>query len=118
MTLVDTSVWVDHLRNGTPRLKALLTEDQVVCHPFIIGELASGHLRRRAEILTLLAALPQARLAEHHEVLELLESARLYGRGLGWVDLHLLASAMISGVRFWTLAKALGKAAASLSVAG
>lgn len=86
MTLADTSVWVDHLRNGNARLKALLSDDQVVCHPFIIDELACGHLRKRAEILTLLAALPQARQSEHSEVLALLDSARLYGRGLGWIQ--------------------------------
>ena len=94
MTLVDTSVWVDHLRNGNSRLAALLIDDQVVCHPFIIGELACGHLRRRAEILALLAALPRAQVA-----------------------VHLLASAMISGCPLWTLDRALGRAAASLSIA-
>lgn len=117
MTLVDTSVWVDHLRDENLRLVALLTDEQVVCHPFIIGELACGYLRRRVEILSLLAALPQACQAEHHEVLALLDSARLHGRGLGWVDLHLLASALISGCQFWTLDRTLGQAAASLRMA-
>lgn len=117
MTLVDTSVWVDHLRNGNARLEALLIEGQVVCHPFIIGELACDHLRKRSEILTLLGALPQTQVAEHEETLELIESARLHGRGLGWIDVHLLASAMISGCPLWTLDGALGRAAASLSIA-
>ena len=116
MILVDTSVWVQHLRVGSSRLHALLHDDQVLCHPFVMGELACGNLRRREQILDLLAALPEARLAEHHEVLHLLESARLCGRGLGWVDLHLLASALISGCALWTLDRPLQRAAEGLKI--
>jgi predicted nucleic acid-binding protein len=116
--LVDTSVWVEHLRAGSPRLEALLHDEQVLCHPFVVGELACGNLRRRGQILELLAALPEARRAEHHEVLHLLDSARLYGRGLGWVDLHLLASALISGCALWTLDRPLQKATTTMAIAG
>jgi hypothetical protein len=114
--LVDSSVWVDHLRAGNASLRALLRDDQVLCHPFVLGELACGNLRSREQILGLLAALPEARLAEHHEVLHLLDTSHLYGRGLGWVDLHLLASAMISGCRLLTMDRPLQRAAAALQV--
>ena len=118
MILVDTSVWVQHLRSGSARLQALLSDDQVLCHPFVLGELACGNLQKRQEILALLAALPAARMAEHREVLHLLDSAHLYGRGLGWVDLHLLASALISRCALWTLDRPLQRAAAALKTAG
>ncbi len=116
MILADTSIWVEHLKMGSARLQELLYENQVLCHPFVIGELACGNLQRRSQILDLLAALPEARLAEHSEVLHLLDSAHLYGRGLGWVDLHLLASTLISGCALWTLDRPLQKAAAALQV--
>jgi predicted nucleic acid-binding protein len=116
VTLVDTSVWVDHLRRGSLRLSALLDEAQVLCHPFISGELACGNLHNRTEILSLLAALPQAQVAEHEEVLELLSVRRLHGLGLGWVDAHLLASALLSRCPLWTLDKALDTAAIQLGV--
>jgi len=114
--LVDTSVWVEHLRAGSARLQRLLQDGQVLCHPFVVGELACGNLRRREEVLGLLMALPEARLAEHQEVLQLLDSARLSGRGLGWIDLHLLASSLISGCAFWTLDCPLQRAAAALKI--
>ncbi len=114
MTLVDTSVWVDHLRARNPRLSSFLRDGQVICHPFVVGELACGNLRNRQEVLGLLAALPEATIAEHREVLQLVESGRLFGRGLGWVDAHLLASALLAGSAFWTLDRPLRKAAAAL----
>jgi len=114
--LVDTSVWVDHLKAGNARLRTLLHDNQVLCHPFVIGELACGNLQRRRLILDLLAALPEARLAEHSEVLHLLDSAHFYGQGLGWIDLHLLASSLISGCALWTSDRPLGRAAAALQV--
>jgi len=116
MILVDTSVWIEHLRSGGKRLGALLHDDQVLCHPFIVGELACGVLQNRREILTLLAALPEAHVAEHHEVLHLLEAKQLYGRGLGWVDAHLLASARLTGCALWTFDKPLRGAAAALKI--
>jgi predicted nucleic acid-binding protein len=116
MILVDTSVWIEHFRAGTERLKALLLDEQVLCHRFIIGELACGTLRKRSEILTMLKALPQAHLLEDEEVLGFLETRRLYGRGIGWVDAHLLASTLLTGCLLWTLDKPLRRAAAALNV--
>jgi predicted nucleic acid-binding protein len=116
MTLVDTSVWIYHFRTGSEQLRSLLDEEQVFCHPFIAGELACGTLRNREEVLGLLAALPQSRLLEHEEVLHFLEVRHLYGRGLGWVDAHLLASALLTGCALWTLDKPLLRAAATLNI--
>jgi predicted nucleic acid-binding protein len=116
MILVDTSVWTSHLRHGSERLQALLRDDQVLCHPFVVGELACGSLRNRKEVLALLDALPQAPVAEQGEVLSFVEARHLHGRGLGWVDVNLLASALLAKCRFWTLDKPLRNAAASLTV--
>ena len=117
MTLVDRSVWVAHLRAGNVRLAELLRAGEVLCHPFVIGELACGNLRNRQAILVLLAALPQASVAAHGEVMTLLESSHLFGRGLGWVDLHLLTSALLSRCMLWTLDRPLQHTAAALKVA-
>lgn len=117
MVLVDTSVWVDHLARGQAQLVELLHEGQVVCHPFVIGELACGHLRNRQEILDLLAALPQARIAEHDELLRFVDQHQLFGRGLGWVDVHLLGGALLSSCSLWTQDKALHEAARALHIA-
>jgi predicted nucleic acid-binding protein len=111
MTLVDSSVWVDHLRNGSARLRALLEAGEVLIHPFVIGELACGNLVRRREVLALLEALPHATEATHAEAIELLDRRRLHARGLGWVDVHLLASALVSNCRLWTLDVRLARAA-------
>ena len=102
MMLIDTSVWIDHLRRGNDALVELLDDAGVWCHPFIRGELACGHLGNRQEILSLMEALPESPLADHEEVMTLVESRRLMGRGLGWVDVHLLASAMLAGIPLWT----------------
>ena len=118
MILIDTSVWIDHLRRGNPRVRELLESGEVVVHPFVRGELACGNMKNRKEILTLLDQLPEATVAEQTEVLTLVESKRLYGRGIGWVDAHLLASALLSGARLLTLDKALGGAASGLGVRG
>jgi predicted nucleic acid-binding protein len=112
--LVDTSVWVDHFRHGNAALTQRLTDGVVWVHPFVMGELACGSLRRRPEILSLLATLPQAPVVFHREALELLESQALFGRGLGWVDVHLLASARLSGIGLWTLDVRLDSAARDL----
>jgi hypothetical protein len=117
MTLADTSVWVDHLRRGNARLRQLLLDGEVLSHPFVLGELACGSLAKRGEILSLLATLPEVAMVEHEEVLEFLDTRRLHGRGLGWVDVHLLASAVLSGTRIWTLDKSLGRAATAMGVA-
>ena len=102
MILVDTSVWVEHLRHGLPRLATLLQECEVLIHPWVIGELACGNLRNRQQILELLQGLPMATVASDAEVLLLIERDRLMGRGIGYVDAHLLASARLSHCRLWT----------------
>lgn len=116
MLLVDTSVWVEHLRTGTVGLEAALNDGQVICHPFIIGELACGNLKSRPHILSLLDTLPSAQLADHEEVMRFIETNRLMGKGLGYVDIHLLASAVLTNVPLWTLDKRLDKAAAALGI--
>lgn len=103
MVLADTSVWVAHLRAGNIGLEALLNDDHIVCHPFIVGELACGNLKNRAEILSLLQALPTTAHVEHEEVMLFIENYHLMGKGLGYIDMHLLASSMLSQVRLWTL---------------
>jgi len=118
MILADTSVWIEHLQKGNERLRSLLYDEQVLCHPFVIGELACGSLQNRQGILGMLRVLPEARLAHHEEVLSFLERRRLYGRGLGWVDAHLLASALLTGCVLWTFDKSLRQAAAALSISG
>lgn len=118
MILVDTSVWVDHLRQGIPLLGDLLTSGEVAIHPFVIGELACGNLSNRKEILALLSTLSLVKVAQHAEVMHLVETQRLQGRGLGWVDLHLLASARLSHVALWTRDRRLQAVAKSLGVAG
>ena len=116
MILVDTSVWIEHLRRGSARLRSLLHHEQVLCHSFVVGEFACGTLRNRQEILSMMEKLPEARVAEQEEVLYLLEEQRLTGRGLGWVDAHLLASTLLTGCTLWTLDQPLRKAAAGLRV--
>src|SRR5512145_2710390 len=116
MILVDTSVWVEHFRAGNDRLQGLLLDEQVLCHPFVVGELACGTLQKRKEILTMLGALPVAELLEHDEVMRFLEVRRLYGNGIGWVDAHLLASTLVTGCLLWTFDKPLRRAAAALNV--
>jgi predicted nucleic acid-binding protein len=116
MVLVDTSVWIAHLRERQPALADLLCDGLVFMHPFVEGELACGSLSKRAAILADLAALPLATPASDTEVLRLIEDRRLWGRRLGWIDAHLLASALISHCRLWTLDKRLGAAASGLGV--
>jgi predicted nucleic acid-binding protein len=117
MVLVDTSVWVAHLRRGEDGLKVLLEEGKVACHPYIIGELACGTLANRTEILGLLQALPQGTVAEHDEVLRFLEINRLTGAGLGYIGVHLLASARLTSVLLWTKDAKLHDAAEKLGIA-
>ena len=102
MILVDTSVWVEHLRHGLPRLATHLQEGEVLIHPWVIGELACGNLRNRADVLELLQGLPAAVVASDSEVLLLIEREQLMGRGIGYVDAHLLASAKLSHCQLWT----------------
>ena len=114
MTLVDTSVWVDHLRRGNAQLVEMLVGEVVACHPMVIGELACGNLKQRTEILSLLHALPPLGRVSDDEILFFVEKHGLFGRGLGLTDVHLLASCKIANCRLWTLDKGLQKAAAEL----
>lgn len=114
MTLVDTSVWIEHLRRGDAELEALLDEGLVLVHPFVIGEIASGTLRQRDVVLGHLRRLPEAPLATEAEVHHLLERHRLAGRGLGWIDLHLLASARLAAVPLITRDRTLRDVAQAL----
>ncbi len=116
MILADTSVWIHHLRQGNDRLADLLSDGQVLCHPFIIGELACGNLKNRAEVLLLLGRLPRAVPATQDEALTLIEARRLMGRGLGWVDAHLLGAVVLQGFGLWTLDRRLELAAKALGV--
>jgi len=115
--LADTSVWIDHLRRGNPTLRAHLTQGRIVCHPFIIGELALGNLRDRTEILVHLNRLPQLPVAAHDEVLAFVERRRLFGVGIGWIDAHLLAAVLVSGARLWALDARLARVARGLRIA-
>jgi predicted nucleic acid-binding protein len=117
MILVDTSVWIDHLRTGDERLAELLDASRVFVHPFVIGELACGNLRNREEVLRLLNDLPQVPVASHEEVLHFIESNRLMGKGIGYMDAHLLASATLAdAAMIWTRDKRLQKIARKLKL--
>ena len=107
MILVDTSVWIDHLRQGEPALVQALIQTQVVIHPFIVGELACGNLHNRQNLLELLQALPPVKTAMDQEVMQFIESQKLMGRGIGYIDAHLCASARLSGCKLWTRGKRL-----------
>jgi len=116
VVLVDTSVWVDHLRKGDEDLAEVLHAGDVACHPFVLGELACGNLRGREELLALLAALPTLDKAGDGEVLDFIEQHHLMGRGLGLIDVHLLASCKLAGVVLWTRDVRLAKAASRLGL--
>jgi len=115
--LVDTSAWVEHLRHGLPRLATLLQEGEVLIHPCVIGELACGNLRDRSQVLELLKGLLAATVASDAEVLLLIEQDRLMGRGIGYVDAHLLAAARLSHCRLWTQDRRLAAVALEQGVA-
>ena len=116
MVLADTSVWIQHFRGEQYDLAHYLSEGLIVMHPFVKDELACGTLRNRAKILAYFHALPQATPVSGAEALGLIEDRRLWGRGLGLIDVHLLASALISGCGFWTLDARLALAANDLGV--
>ena len=116
MVLMDTSVWVSHLRDGNAELASLLNDGRVLCHPLIVGELACGNLKDRSVILSFLKLLPMSIEADHDEVLSFIENNRLMGKGMGYVDVHLITSAVLTGVPVWTLDKKLAQAADSLHI--
>lgn len=116
MILADSSVWIAHLRHDRADLRAFLESGLICRHEFVIGELACGALRRRSETIALLEQLPDLPAATHREVFAFLNARRLWGRGLGWIDVHLLASAVVAGARLWTLDRRLAAAATALRV--
>jgi len=116
--LLDTSVWIDHLRQGDAQVVSVLQSGLVLTHPFVIGELACGQLKSRTEVLGLLAALPQARVAQDQEVLFFIERHGLMGRGIGYIDAHLLAAtALTEDARLWTRDKRLDSLAREFELA-
>jgi predicted nucleic acid-binding protein len=117
MILVDTSVWVDHLRHGDVSLSQHLSQAQVMCHPMVVGELACGNLKSRAVVLALLADLPSASVASEAEVLSFIQAQSLFGLGIGYVDVYLCASAKLHGVQLWTRDKRLQAVAERLGLA-
>ena len=116
MVLADTSVWIQHFRRGEPTFAERLSEGLILMHPFVVGELACGNLKQRAVILAEMNLLPAAHPASNAEVFQLLEKRKLWGRGLGWTDVHLLASALLSHCGFWTLDRKLAEAASELDL--
>ena len=118
MILVDTSVWIDHLRQGNRVLSAALDSGRVLIHPFIVGELACGNLKRRAEILRHLRELPRVPIATDEEALGFIERRHLMGRRISYVDVHLLAAVALAGAaRLWTRDRRLGEIASDLALA-
>jgi predicted nucleic acid-binding protein len=115
--LVDTSVWVDHLRKGAPGLVAALEQGMVLTHPFVVGEIACGNLRNRSEVLGLLGELPAAPIVTDGEALDFIERRALMGRGIGYIDVHLLASVALAGAaQLWTRDQRLAAVAEDLKL--
>ena len=117
MILVDTSIWIDRLRRGDRELAMLLEAGEVVCHPFVIGELACGSLARRNVILELLHALPRTAQAEHEEILAFIDDRRLHGGGIGLIDAHILWATVNEAHVVWTRDARLRRIAVRLGVA-
>ena len=118
MILVDTSVWIDHFARSDSQLQSLLEEGEVLMHPYIVAEIALGNLPQREETVGALQALPEIPLAQHIEVMAFLDNERLFGAGIGYVDLHLLAATRLAaGTRLWTRDRRLLQAALHLGLA-
>lgn len=117
MILADTSLWVEHFRRGLPSFAAALRDGRISIHPVVLGELASGNLANRLQTLTLLKNLPRTKALSAEECLAFIESHGLYGKGIGWNDLQLLAAAHVSGHRLWFLDQRLQVAAYGMGVA-
>jgi hypothetical protein len=109
MILVDTSVWIDHFRRGNAQLRELLEAGEAAMHPMVLGELACGNLPARAETLRLLSHLPLIPQAPDSLVMQSIGARRLFGKGIGWIDAHLLTAALLSSVALWTLDQRLAK---------
>ncbi len=117
MILVDTSIWVNHLRRHDEVLAAHLEAGEVLCHPSVIGEIGLGVLKQRREVIELMAALPSAAVVSHDEVMAFVDQHQLAGRGIGWVDVHLAASAVVSRCKLWTADRRLADVARVLRLA-
>ncbi|HET9271772.1 MAG TPA: type II toxin-antitoxin system VapC family toxin [Vicinamibacterales bacterium] len=117
MILVDTSVWVNHLRRTGSPLAARLEAGDVLCHPYVIGEISLGLLKRRTEVIALLASLPSAPVVSHDDAMAFVDRRGLAGRGIGWIDVHLAASAVVSGARLWSDDRRLAEIARDLRIA-
>jgi predicted nucleic acid-binding protein len=115
--LVDTSVWIDHLRSGDRHLVELLGRDVAASHDFVIGEIACGNLKNRQEVLSLLSFLPKCEPATHEEVLFFIDRHQLMGRGIGYIDACLLAAASLGNCKLWTHDKRLAAIAEAMAVA-
>ncbi len=117
LVLVDTSVWADHINHSDFHLSGLLEERRVVMHPFVIGELAMGNLKRRAVILHGLHALPEAARARDDEVLAFISDHVLFGRGISYIDVHLLTAAKLTAsTTLWTRDRRLRQAAEAIQL--
>lgn len=116
MILADTSIWIDHFRSSNRRLIALLDAQQISVHPWVTGELACGNLANRSNILYLLKSLPQVQVATDDEVLFFVEKHRIFGKGIGYIDMHLLAAARLGNLTIWTRDKRLGQIASLLGL--
>lgn len=114
--LVDTSVWIDHFHRPHSALVAALEHGEAECHDFVLGELACGTLPRREEVLALMRTLPRIAAVAHDEAMALVAERRLWGRGLGWVDVNLLAATLVAGARLWTADRRLRMVAHDLGV--
>jgi predicted nucleic acid-binding protein len=118
MYLVDTSVWIDHLNKSEPLLVSLLNDNVVCTHPFIIGEIALGNLRQREIVIGYLQGIPQARVGSDFEVMHFISKRMLYGKGIGYVDAHLVTSALLmDNIYIWTRDKKLLKITKQFSLA-
>ena len=118
MILADTSIWIDFLagRSSALSLRSLLAANRVVCHPAVRGEIALGSIARRDEVLRLLAQLPSVQVIGDDDVFALIDARKLHASGIGWIDAHLLASALAGSHRIWTGDKRLARVAAGLRV--
>jgi predicted nucleic acid-binding protein len=118
MILVDTSVWIDHLRTGNKPLMRLLNAQQVLTHPFVIGEVALGSIKQRDIVIGALSNLPRSQVAGDSEVLGFIDQQNLFGRGVGYIDVHLLAATRLTaGAALWTIDRKLHAVAADLGLA-
>lgn len=118
MILADTSVWADHLRLSEPILAELLVRGEVVMHPFVLGEIALGYIRKRSQWMLALSELPAVHVADPEEVLQMIEQRKLVAQGVGYVDVHLLATTLTSpGVRLWSRDRRLRDMASEFGIA-